>query len=75
MAKFKFIGDPNNEEVIPEVTIAFGVTFEKSKPSEVKDPRAIGKLRGNSHFKEVKANDKPAPEKKAEVKTDAKKGK
>jgi len=62
MAKFKFIGDPNNEEIIPDVVTAFGVDFKKGKASEVKSERAIGKLRGNSHFKEVTAKDS-APKK------------
>lgn len=69
MAKFKFIGDPDNEELIPDVITMFGVDFKKGEASEVEDETAIGKFRGNSHFKEVTAKDaKKEPAKKADPK-------
>ena len=53
MAKFKFIGNGDND---PSDVTAFGMVFRVSKESceaETDDPHVIDKLRGNSHFEEV----------------------
>lgn len=60
MTKFKFIGDPKTKEVMKDSVDAFGVTFNKGKASEVEDEKVIAKLRGNSHFSEVKPKEKKA---------------
>ena len=49
MAKFKYIGECEKGFVKP-----FGIEFVAGKTVEVKDEHVIGKLRGNSEFKEVK---------------------
>ena len=53
MAKFKYIGDCASGVVKP-----FGIEFVAGKTVEVKDEHVIGKLRGNSEFKEVKKTTK-----------------
>lgn len=50
--KFKFIGNGDSDP--GEITV-FGKTFSGKKAVEVKDPDAIAKLLGNSHFAEVKS--------------------
>jgi hypothetical protein len=45
MPSFAYIGDHAQ-------TALFGVRFVREQPTEVTDPRAVAKLRGNSHFVE-----------------------
>ncbi|MDH5328197.1 MAG: hypothetical protein OEY97_07775 [Nitrospirota bacterium] len=57
--KFKFIGDPHDGFSGPETVTKFGFTFRKNGPAvtipEGEHGRRMAiKLRGNSHFKEVK---------------------
>ena len=53
MAKFKYVGDCAKGFINP-----FGIMFVAGKTVEVKDEHVIGKLRGNSEFKEVKKTTK-----------------
>lgn len=64
MKSFIYIGDPNTDDEAqkgPKEISFRGVTFKAGKASPVEDEATIKKLRGNSHFKEVKANEAPAP--------------
>lgn len=69
MAQFKFVGDPRPlgaEKVTghgPERLVLFGITFIKNAITEVEDEAKaiLAKLRGNTHFQEVKAPGEIAP--------------
>ena len=37
----------------PETVTVFGFVFEKGKPTEVTDPKAVAKLKNNPFFKAV----------------------
>lgn len=62
MAKFKYVGDPNDRFSGPDVAVHHGVTFRKNEVVEVDDEATVKhptsgkelsvaeKLRGNSHF-------------------------
>lgn len=50
--KVKYVGDPTQPkgtEAIPEEFVAYGITFEKGKFTDVPDELAA-KFAGNSHY-------------------------
>jgi hypothetical protein len=50
--KAKFIGDPRNPgeaRNLPDETVAFGLTFERGKFTEI-PPELEAKFEGNTHF-------------------------
>ena len=55
--KFEFIGEKKEDET--KSCTAFGYVFVRGEVVEVKDSLAIAKLKGNSHFKEVKNTPRP----------------
>ncbi len=60
--KARYVGDPNNQDDVPDFLDAFGTTFESGKFADVDEAHA-DKLRGNSHFEvqgEKNTAEKPA---------------
>jgi hypothetical protein len=61
--KATFVGDPSQPEgteAVPETFEAYGLKFEKGKPTEI--PKELeGKFAGNNHF-QVEGAKKPEPE-------------
>lgn len=54
-AHFRFVGDPRHDGHGPDNVSVLGHTFVKNgEPTEVSDETAIRKLRGNSHFAELR---------------------
>lgn len=52
--KFVFVGDPKHNGDGPSILKHHGLVFQKNGPPvEVLEPKAIEKLKGNSHFKAV----------------------
>lgn len=47
MAKVHFFPEPGT----PDITTTLGHTFDKNRPTEVTEERALGKLRNNTFFK------------------------
>lgn len=55
MAKFTYVGDPDDPEDSVRAPTAFGLRFPKGRPVDVTDKGAIAKLRNNPHFVEGNA--------------------
>lgn len=83
MAKFKYIGDPNDNFGGPDVVHQYGVTFKKGEvvdvPEKTDDDKAnISKLEGHSHFVDMSDRDRAnevASQQKAAEKLEADKAK
>lgn len=50
MSKVEFVGDPNSDEKVGDVSFR-GIEFPAGKAVDVKDEEILNKLRQNSHFK------------------------
>jgi hypothetical protein len=62
MAKFKYVGDPNDGFSGPDFTIQHGITFRKNEVIDVPDKTDaekanVKKLEGNSHFVDMSDKD------------------
>lgn len=67
MAKFKYVGDPNDRFSGPDVAVAHGQTFVKNETVTVdddatvkhrgQDVKVVDRLRGNSHFVDLSDKD------------------
>jgi hypothetical protein len=55
--KFRYVGNPRDLlDLHPQIT-AFGLVFPLDEPVEVMEPRAIRKLKSNTHFEAVPGDD------------------
>lgn len=61
MARFIYVGDPREDKRVgePDSTQIAGLTFGRERSTDVKDEALAQKLRGNSHFREVKVGRPP----------------
>jgi hypothetical protein len=58
--KFRYVGNPRDLlDLHPQIT-AFGLVFPLDEPVEVTEPRAIGKLKNNTHFEAVPGDETAA---------------
>lgn len=64
MARFKYVGDPNDRFSGPDVAVHFGHTFRKNEVAEIpekgddgKPNPTVAKLRGHSHFVDMSDKD------------------
>ena len=73
MPAFRFVGDPHRNGDGPDIIEAFGHAFVRDSGTEVADPVSVAKLRGNSHFAEVKPDRPTIAELEAILREDDKK--